>query len=53
MCDLSTWSLVYFDADNKKYLTSDIKVAVHQKVDDVTIPFAIALIGQKEKLRSM
>ncbi|WP_100332940.1 putative iron-sulfur cluster-binding metallochaperone [Bacillus xiapuensis] len=43
--------VVYFDADNKKYLTSDIKVAVHQKDDYVITPICYCFDWTKEKIK--
>lgn len=49
-CSSKECDVVYFDADNKKYLISDIKVAVHQKDDDVTTPICYCFDWTKEKI---
>lgn len=49
-CSNKECDVVYFDAENKKYLTSDIKVVVHQKNDDVTTPICYCFDWTKEKI---
>ncbi|MEG0385131.1 MAG: (2Fe-2S)-binding protein [Solibacillus sp.] len=49
-CSSKECDVVYFDADNKKYLTTDIKVAVHQKDDHVTTSICYCFDWTKEKL---
>ncbi|KAF0821441.1 (2Fe-2S)-binding protein [Cytobacillus firmus] len=49
-CSSKECDVVYFDADNQKYLTSDIKVVVHQKDDYVTTPICYCFDWTKEKI---
>lgn len=49
-CSSKECDVVYFDADNKKYLTSDIKVAVHQKDYYATTPICYCFDWTKEKI---
>lgn len=49
-CSSKECDVVYFDADNKKYLVSDIKVAVHQKDDYLTTPICYCFDWTKEKI---
>ncbi|WNS75681.1 (2Fe-2S)-binding protein [Bacillus sp. DTU_2020_1000418_1_SI_GHA_SEK_038] len=50
-CSSKECDVVYFDADNRKYLTSDIKVATHQKDDHVTTPICYCFDWTKEKIK--
>jgi hypothetical protein len=50
-CSTKDCDVVYFDTDNKKYLISDIKVAVHQKNDITTTPVCYCFDWTKEKIK--
>lgn len=49
-CSSKECDVVYFDADKKKYLASDIKVAVHQKDDYLTTPICYCFDWTKGKI---
>ncbi|MGE7919732.1 putative iron-sulfur cluster-binding metallochaperone [Viridibacillus sp. NPDC093762] len=49
-CSSKECDVVYFDANNKKYLASDIKVIVHQKDDYITTPICYCFDWTKEKI---
>ncbi|HWI47238.1 MAG TPA: (2Fe-2S)-binding protein [Rummeliibacillus sp.] len=49
-CSTEDCDVVYFDANNKKYLVSDIKVAVHQKDSSTTTPICYCFDWTKEKI---
>ncbi|MCH7322112.1 (2Fe-2S)-binding protein [Solibacillus sp. MA9] len=51
-CSSKECDVVYFDTDNKKYFTSDTKVALHQKDDYVTTPICYCFDWTKEKLEN-
>lgn len=50
-CSNEDCEVVYFDTNNKKYLVSDIKVAVHQKDNLVTTPICYCFGWTKEKIK--
>ena len=49
-CSTEECDVVYFDSNNKKYLISDIKVAVHQKDASTTTPLCYCFDWTKEKI---
>ncbi|KMY50090.1 putative iron-sulfur cluster-binding metallochaperone [Peribacillus loiseleuriae] len=49
-CSSKDCDVVYFDTINKKYLVSDIKVAVHQKEGSTTTPICYCFDWTKEKV---
>ncbi|MEK4010203.1 putative iron-sulfur cluster-binding metallochaperone [Peribacillus sp. FSL M8-0224] len=50
-CSTEDCEVVYFDTSKKKYIVSDIKVAVHQKNDSVTTPICYCFDCTKEKIK--
>ncbi|MFD3450363.1 hypothetical protein ACFDTO_37940 [Microbacteriaceae bacterium 4G12] len=50
-CSTEGCDVVYFDTNNKKYLVSDIKVAVHQKDGSSTTPICYCFDWTKEKIK--
>ncbi|KQU08219.1 copper chaperone Copz family protein [Peribacillus butanolivorans] len=50
-CSTEDCNVVYFDTNNKKYLVSDIKVAIHQKDDSATTPICYCFDWTKEKIK--
>lgn len=50
-CSIEDCDVVYFDTNNKKYLVSDIKVAVHQKEGSLTTPICYCFDWTKEKIK--
>lgn len=50
-CSTEDCDVVYFDTNNKKYLVSDIKVAVHQKDGSVTTPICYCFDWTKKKIK--
>ncbi|SOC22049.1 hypothetical protein SAMN05880501_113118 [Ureibacillus xyleni] len=51
-CSTKDCEIVYFDTNNKKYLVTDIKVAVHQKDILDTTPICYCFHWTKEKIKS-
>lgn len=49
-CSTEGCDVVYFDSNNKKYLVSDMKVAVHQKDASTTTPICYCFDWTKEKI---
>lgn len=49
-CSTKDCDVVYFDANNVKYLESDIKVAVHQKEDSENTPICYCFGWTKERI---
>ncbi|WP_026673761.1 putative iron-sulfur cluster-binding metallochaperone [Alkalihalobacterium bogoriense] len=49
-CSTSNCDVVYFDTVKKKYLTSEIKVSVHQKNTSLDVPICYCFNWTKEKL---
>ena len=43
--------MVYFDTDKKTYLTSEIKVSIHQKDNSFDIPVCYCFGWTKEKIK--
>lgn len=50
-CLSADCDVVYFDTNNKEYLVSDIKVAVHQKDGSTTTPVCYCFDWTKEKIK--
>ncbi|MGE8078264.1 putative iron-sulfur cluster-binding metallochaperone [Peribacillus loiseleuriae] len=50
-CSSKDCHVVYFDTDTKTYLTSDIKVAVHQKDQSLVVPVCYCFDWTKEKIK--
>ncbi|MEH7457403.1 (2Fe-2S)-binding protein [Bacillus sp. JJ1127] len=50
-CSIKDCDVVYFDTNNKKYLVSDIKVAVYQKEGSLTTPICYCFDWTKEKIK--
>ena len=50
-CSTKDCDVVYFDSNNKVYLVSDIKVAVHQKDDSPITPICYCFDWTKEKIK--
>ncbi|KAB7668901.1 putative iron-sulfur cluster-binding metallochaperone [Bacillus sp. B1-b2] len=50
-CSTIDCNVVYFDANNKKYLTSDIKVPVHQKDESPRTPICYCFDWTKYKIK--
>lgn len=50
-CSTEDCDVVYFDTNHKKYLVSDIKVAVHQKDSSLAAPICYCFDWTKEKIK--
>ncbi|MEK4485841.1 (2Fe-2S)-binding protein [Psychrobacillus sp. FSL H8-0484] len=50
-CSTKDCGVVYFDTEEESYLTSDVKVSVHQKDDSSTVPICYCFGWTKEKIR--
>ncbi len=50
-CATKDCHIVYFDTSNKKYLLSDLKVAVHQKGDALSTQICYCFDWTKEKIK--
>jgi hypothetical protein len=50
-CSTKDCDVVYFDSNNKVYLVSHIKVAVHQKDDSPITPICYCFDWTKEKIK--
>ena len=50
-CSTEDCEVVYFDTSKKKYIVSDVKVAVYQKNDSVTTPICYCFDWTKEKIK--
>jgi Zinc binding domain len=50
-CSTKDCDVVYFDTNNKKYIVSDIKVAVHQKDDSATTTICYCFDWTEEKVK--
>ncbi|ADU28475.1 MULTISPECIES: putative iron-sulfur cluster-binding metallochaperone [Evansella] len=50
-CSTSKCDVVYFDTDEKKYLTSEVKVSVHQKNSSSDVPICYCFGWTKERIK--
>ncbi|MDD1504097.1 (2Fe-2S)-binding protein [Lysinibacillus sp. CNPSo 3705] len=50
-CATKDCHVVYFDASNKEYLLTDIKIDVHQKNDSLSTPVCYCFDWTKEKIK--
>lgn len=50
-CSTKDCEVVYFDTSNKRYLVSEIKVAVHQKDGTAATPICYCFYWTKEKIK--
>ncbi|WP_313893733.1 putative iron-sulfur cluster-binding metallochaperone [Psychrobacillus sp.] len=50
-CSTKDCDVVYFDTEEKFYLTSDVKVSVYQKDDSSTVPICYCFGWTREKIR--
>ncbi|HWO76929.1 MAG TPA: (2Fe-2S)-binding protein [Bacillus sp. (in: firmicutes)] len=50
-CPTKDCNVVYFDTEKKTYLTSEVKVTVHQKNDSLSVPVCYCFGWTKQKIK--